>query len=177
MIKKRVILGTNLPTLNLTGDYMRNSYHRPEYFNGDAASWIAGVQLVIPLFSGLSSKYQRQSLDSQKKQLEYNKENIEHQTTLNQVGSRANLEAAQASIVSGEEALRLATASLNEAKRLYRLENVDLLQFLAVQQAYVQAEQTLNTTKFNYITALVTYYSALGQSLNGLVALLEDKKQ
>ena len=173
--QKRVVLGPSLPNLNFTADYMWNSYQRPEYFNGHYSAWVVGLQLVVPLFSGLSSVYQMRSLDSQKIQLEYNKQNIEHQTTLIQVTSRANLEAAQASIVSGEEALKLATASLNEANRLYRLANVDLLQFLAVQQAHVQAVQTLDSAKFNYITALGNYYASFGQSLRGLVDLLEGK--
>jgi len=173
--QRRVVLGPNLPSLNLAADYMWNSYQTPEFFSRNYSSWFAGVQLVIPIFSGLSSFYQRQSFDSQKIQLEYNMENVEHQSKLFQVTSRANLEAAQASILSGEEALKLATASLNEANRLYRLENIDLLQFLAVQQAHVQAEQTLNTTKLNYISALGNYYASYGQNMNGLVELLENK--
>jgi outer membrane protein len=175
--QKSVVLGPNLPSLNLSADYMWNSYQRPEYFSGNYSSWVAAVQLVIPIFSGLSSVYQRQALDSQQIQLEYNVANIENQTTLNQVTSRASLEAAQASIVSGEEALKLATASLNEANRLYRIANIDLLQFLTVQQAYVQAQQTLDATKFNYIAALGNYYVSSGQSLGGLLDLLDKVKQ
>lgn len=173
--QKEIVLGPHLPSINLTADYMWNSYQRPEFFSGNYSSWVAAIQLVIPIFSGLSSVYQRQALDSERIQLEYGMQNIENQTKLNQVTSRANLEGAQASIVSGEEALKLATASLNEANRLYRIENIDLLQFLTVQQAYVQAEQTLNATKYNYIAALGNYYVSSGQRLNDLVDLLENK--
>jgi outer membrane protein TolC len=50
---------------------------------------------------------------------------------------------------------------------------MDFFQFFQVQQAYVQAEQSLNAYKYNYITALANYYIASGQDLPKLVQVLE----
>lgn len=170
---KRVRLGQHLPTLSLLGEYGYSSYKAADLFDAYTAGWYAGVQLTIPLFSGLSSIYEQRSLTSQQLQLEYQKRAVEDQITFQQVSNRKKLEAAHASILTGVEALKLATASSNEAQRIYRQSRMDFFQFFQVQQAYVLAEQSLNSYKYNYITALANYYIASGQDLPKLVQVLE----
>jgi outer membrane protein len=171
--QKMITIGTNLPNIALTGDYFYNAYTQSDLFQGESASWSVGVALTIPIFSGLSSIYQLRGLASQKTQLEYNRVNIENSTNLNQVSSRKNLETAKDAIIQGKEALRLAIDSSNEARRKYQLATIDFLQFLTVQQTYVQTEQSYNQFKFNYVQALANYYVASGQDINKLVDLLE----
>ena len=75
--------------------------------------------------------------------------------------------------MTGTEAFKLALDSYKEARRNYTLATIDFVQFLSVQQAYAQAEQALNTYRYNYIAALGNYYAASGQNMQQLVDLLE----
>lgn len=173
--QKRVSLGQNLPNLVAIADYQMNSPDQVTLVQNDNShSWFIGLQLNIPIFSGLSSIYQQRSLQSQETQLEFERVNTQNQLTLQQVSNRKNLESAHQTIVSGDEALKLAVASSNEAKRNFRLGTIDLVQFFSVEQAYVQAESSLNTEKYNYLVALGNYYAACGQDLSKLVDLLES---
>ena len=171
--QKRVALGQSLPNVSLSGDYIYNSSKKSDLFDSSSESWQIGLQLTIPIFSGLTTLYQQRSLASQQTQFELDRVNLRSQFYLQQVSSLKQLESADQSIRSGEEALRLATASSNEAKRNFRLATIDSLQFLSVEEALVQAEQSLNLSKYNYIVALTNYFVASGQPLDSLVALLE----
>ncbi|MGZ3771709.1 MAG: TolC family protein, partial [Bdellovibrio sp.] len=87
--------------------------------------------------------------------------------------SRKKLETAQASIETGKEALKLAISSVNEARRSFNFANIDFFQFLTVQKGYVEAQQSLNQYKYDYIVALTNYFAASGQDMEKLVELLE----
>jgi outer membrane protein TolC len=171
--QKRELWGQNLPYLSIIGNYTYSSYKQSDWINQDANSWGIGLQLTIPLFSGFSTFYQQRALESQKLQLQYEKTAELDQVSYQQVTSRKNLETARSSIATGEEALKLALASQKEAQRNYNFATIDFLQFLSVQQAYIQAEQSLNLYKYNYIVALGNYFAASGQSMQQLVDLLE----
>lgn len=175
--QKRVALGQNLPYLSLQADYLFSSYKRDDLFENTSSSWAATVNLTIPLFSGLSSIYQQQVLNANKSKLEFDRQNIVNTTDLNQVSARKNLETAEQSIIEGREALRLAVASSDEARRMFKLATIDFLQLLTIEQAYVQAEQAFNTYKYNYVAALATYYVNSGQDLGALVQTLEGANQ
>jgi outer membrane protein len=171
--QRQVLWGQNLPSLALIGDYNFLSYKRSDLFDSSANAWYLGLQLTIPLFSGLSSFDQRRALGSQKLQAQYNLKNIENQLSLQQVTSRKNLESAVQAIESGSEALRLAKASSDEASKNYRYATIDFVNFLSVQKEYILAEQTLDRYKFNYVLALADYYSVSGQDLMKFVDMLE----
>jgi outer membrane protein len=171
--EKRVALGTNLPTLNLGADYTYSAFKRSDLFDKNANGWDVFLTLNIPLFSGFSSIYQQQALNAQKYALEYSRQEIVNNTNLNQVSSRKQLETAEQSILEGREALRLAVASSDEARRLFRFATIDFLQLLTIEQAYVQAESSFNTYKYNYVVALANYFVNSGQDLNRLIDILE----
>lgn len=171
--QRQVMWGQNLPNLSLFGNYNFTNYKQSDLFDDSANSWNFGVQLTIPLFSGLSTIYQNRSLLSQRLQLEFDKKNVENQVAYQQITSRKNLETAKDSIITGIDALKLAEASSNEARRNFRNATIDFVQLLTVEQAFVQAEQTLNSSRYNYITALANYYASSGQDMAKLVALLE----
>jgi len=175
--QRQVMWGQNLPNVSLFGNYNYTSYKQADLFDASANSWNFGILLTIPLFSGFSTLYQDRSLLSQRLQLELDKQNVENEVSYQQITSRKNLETAKSSIVTGTEALRLAEASSNEARRNFRNATIDFVQLLTVQQAFVQAEQTLNASRYNYILALANYYAASGQDMAKLVALLERTNQ
>jgi outer membrane protein len=171
---KQMTLGKNLPNLALIGDYNYSNFKKEDLFNSYSNGWYVGLQLTIPIFSGFSSFYEQRQLTSQRLQLEFDKKYVESTVTYKQVTNRKLLETASNSINSGTEALKLAIATSDEAKRNYRYATIDFLQFLTVEKDYVQAEQDLNKQKFQYITALADYYSASGQDMSRLVSILES---
>lgn len=175
--QKRTLWGQNLPYLELLGSYAFTNTKESELFTQPANSWMIGLQLTIPLFSGLSTVYQSRALNSQMLQAQLDKRYQEDQANLQRINNKKNLETARDSIETGESALKLAKDSLKEAKRNYGLATIDYLQYLSVQQQYVQAEQSLNTYKYNYIVALGNYYAATGQEMNRLVTLLEKTQR
>lgn len=120
--------------------------------------------------------YEQSAYSSQRMQLEFSQKNTISSINFKQVNARKNLETAYNSIVSGEEALKLATASNEEAKKNYRYATIDLLQLLTVQQAYAQAEQSLNDEKYSYINAVTEYFTSSGQDLTRLSSILEREK-
>lgn len=175
--QKRTLWGQNLPYLSLIGNYSFSSYKQSDWLSSDANSWGVGLQVTIPIFSGLSTVYQERALDSQKMQLSLDKISVSNQVEFQQITNRKNLENAKNSIMTGETALKLASAASKEAQRNYSLTTIDFLQFLSAQQAYLQAEQALNGYKFNYIVALGNYYAAYGQDMQQLVDLIEKANQ
>ncbi len=170
---KNVNLGQNLPSLQLIGSYSWNSYTSSSLFDSANNSWGVGLQLTIPLFSGLSVLYQQEAYTSLKYQYEFEKKNQEALAQLYQITNRKNLESALDSIRTGVDALKLAIQSSEEAKKNFRLATIDFLVFLNVQNSYVQAEQALNVNKYNYIAAMADYYASMGQDMSHLVTILE----
>jgi outer membrane protein TolC len=167
-------LGAHMPSLNANADYYYGSTKQADLFANTSSSWAVGLTLTIPIFSGFSSFYQQQGFNSQRLQLEYERANIENSANLQQVTARKNLETAALGISQGKETLKIATQASGEARRMFRLSVIDLMQFLEVQRSYVEAESMLNKSKFNYLTALVAYFVASGQELNRLVDVLEE---
>ena len=171
---KATSLGSHMPSLAATADYYYNSTKQADLFADTASSWAVGLTLTIPIFSGFSSYYQQQGYNSQRLQLEYERSSIENSASLQQVTARKNLETASQGIVQGKETLKIATQASDEARRMFRLSVIDLMQFLEVQTSYVQAESALNNSKYNYLAALVAYFVASGQELDRLVDVLEE---
>lgn len=174
--QRKLLWGQNLPYLNLVGNYAFTSFDDSTLFEQTANSWQVGLQLTIPLFSGLSTVYQNRALLSSQLQLKFERRFIEDQFTLQQINNRKNLENAYSSIQTGEIALNLAQKSLDEAKKNYLRGTVDYLQYLSVQQQHVVAEQSLNSYKYNYIVAMTNYYVSHGQDMSALVALIEKNQ-
>lgn len=172
---KRVALGQNLPYLSLVGTYSFASYKKEELYNPASNSWYLGLKLTVPLFSGFSTIYEQSQFSSQLIQLEAKKRDGINLINFKQVTSRKNLETAHNSIRSGEEALKFAIASHDEAKKNYKYAMIDFLQLSTVQQSYVQAEQSLNEEKYNYVKAVINYFVSSGQDLNQLAAILEKR--
>jgi outer membrane protein TolC len=167
-----VTLGKNFPTIKLLGDYLYTNYKKAEMFSDYSRAWVIQLQLSIPLFSGFSSNQEKAILNSQESQLRIAKHDLENSLVLKQVSSLRNLETTETSMVSSELAVKLADEAQNEASRLYKLSQIDFLQFLSVQQAALQAKSSLDQLKYQSIIAYTNYFVATGQPLNVLVDIL-----
>ncbi|MEA9355762.1 TolC family protein [Bacteriovorax sp. PP10] len=173
---RSVTLGKEYPTVRLIGDYIYSNYKKPDLFSDYSNAWAIQLQLTIPLFSGLSSFSEKQILESQGSQLKISKRNLENDLSLKQVSSFKNLQSSEASLVSSTLAVKLAEESQAEATRIYRLSQIDFLQFLTVQQAALQAKTSLDLLKYQNIIAYSNYFVATGQPLSVLVNILTNDK-
>lgn len=167
-----VVLGKHFPTIRLIGDYLYNNYKKADLFSDYSHAWAIQLQLTIPLFSGFSSNQERAIIASQDSQLRIARNDLENSLSLKQVSSLRDLETSEASLVSSESAVKLAEEAQNEGSRLYKLSQIDFLQFLTVQQSALQAKSSLDKLKYQSIVAYSNYFVASGQSLSGLVEIL-----
>jgi outer membrane protein TolC len=167
-----VTLGKDFPTLKLVGDYLFTNYKKAEIFSDYSHSWAIQLQLSIPIFSGFSSNQEKAILASQDAQLRISRRDIENALSLKQVSSLKNLETTENSLVSAEAAVKLSEQSQNEANRIYKLSQIDFLQFLVIQQAALQAKTSFDNLKFQSLIAYSNYFVATGQSLGTLVDIL-----
>jgi HAE1 family hydrophobic/amphiphilic exporter-1 len=170
--QKDASLGQYLPSLQFSGSLTRNTFRRADMLNSAADSYNATLTLNIPLFNGLSSIYEKQSFNSQARQLAFQEEQLRQNLSLAQVQAREALQVARRKIEISTKAQELAKASLEEAKRNYRLATIDFLQFLQVQQAFAEAENALDQARFEYLQALAQGARAMGIGLPSLVNLL-----
>ena len=176
--EKSVTLGKNLPNLKLIGDYNFINYTKADLLEPASNSWSMQILLSVPIFSGLSSVFERRALNSRDTQLEFQERNVTNAAVLEQIKSRKSLESAEASLASAEEAAKLARESLNEARREYRFGIIDFLQFLQVEAQDFEAATSLLQLRYDAINASANYFAASGQPLDTLVDLLskETKK-
>lgn len=167
-----VTLGKYFPNIKLVGDYLYNNYKKADLFSDYSHAWAISLQLTIPLFSGFSSSQERAILASQDSQLRIARHDLETSLSLKQVSSLRDLETVEASLVSSESAVKLAEQAQDEGGRLYRLSQIDFLQYLTVQQSALQAKTNFDKLKYQSIVAYSNYFVASGQSLDKLVDVL-----
>lgn len=167
-----VTLGKDYPTLKLVGDYLYNNYKKADLFSDYSHSWAVSLQLSVPLFSGFSSYQEKNLISSQQYELRIARRNIENDLGLRQVTSLKNLQTSETSLLSASAAVKLANESQLEAGRIYKLSQIDFLQFLSVQQAALQARSSFDLLKFQNIVAYTNYFVATGQPLGVLVDIL-----
>jgi len=172
--QKNFVMGKHYPSVELVGDYLYNNYKKADLFSAYSKSWAVALQFHIPLFSGFSSYAERSILASRDLQLKIARRELENNLIFDQANSLKTLKNAEASLVSAESAVKLSTQAQNEANRLYRFSQIDLLKFLSVQQDALQALSNLDTLKYQSIVAYSNYFSSSGQPMHKLVDILSE---
>jgi outer membrane protein len=174
--QKDMAYGKHLPNVQLLGNYGSQTYVASQLTDASANGWSLMLQLTVPLFSGFQSIDERRSFGEQDRQLGYSGQDLENTLALNQVQSLKSLQSAGASLVSAEEAAKLADQEIAEVRRQYRLGTIDFVQFLTVEQSALQAYSSLDTIKYNNIIAFSQYFVATGQPLSILIDALQEAK-
>lgn len=171
--EKSTALGKHLPQLKLIGDYAFLNYTKSDLLDPASNSWSVQVALTVPLFSGLSSIYERRALSSREAQLDFEEANLRNDLNLKQIQSKKSLEAAEASLVAAEQAADLAKQSMVQGRSDFRLGIIDFLQYLQVQESQLEAALSLNQLKYDNIVAYSNYYAASGKPMSELIDILE----
>jgi outer membrane protein TolC len=171
--KNKVALAKYWPQLSFIGQYGRVSNTRADLFNDYANAWAYGLELTIPIFSGLSSVAEGNAYASQLKQIEIQEGRLKDSVAYTETKALHDLQAAESIIGTSENALDLANQSVKEAQRNYKLSTIDYLQFLTVQQSLLESLVSYQTAELTYITATAKYLAATGHSVSDLVKVLE----
>jgi outer membrane protein TolC len=173
--RKDVVLGKHWPSVDLVGAWGRSSYVKSELLDERASAWNFGVEVAIPLFSGLSSIHERRQLAARARQAQIEATRARDSTALEQVKARKALETAVSVQVSRKAAFELSRELLREAQRSYRLSTVDYAQFLAAQRAAYEAELAHEQASHDFIQAMARYMAASGMKLDALIRTLDSR--
>jgi outer membrane protein len=170
-----VQMAPNNPSASFQAGWGDNAYVKSNLLDQGSTSWSFGLFVTIPIFSGLSSYYQKAALLSQQQQNRYAQQTTLDTLSFNQVQSERDLDTAMANLKSAKSAADLGAASLKEAQRDFRLQTINYIQLLTSQQTYLQAESSFVTAEYSYISAIANYFVASGIPLSHLVDVLEAK--
>jgi outer membrane protein len=166
---ENIQLAVNNPTLSLLGNYGRNSYTKTDLLDDENASWTVGLQLNIPLFSGLSSIYQRRVLASQKIEMEKDDVSLNDTQAALEISTEKNVEVAKNQLDQNKLAAQYGQESLAEADKDWRMATISYTQYQTSEQAYLTAETNYYQSQYNYILAIANYFAAVGTPLDRLV--------
>ena len=175
--EREIELSKHYPQLNLLGNYGRTTNRKVDLFDDQFTGWSVGLQLSIPIFTGLSSVSDRKSLSSKKRVFDLQVYDAEEQQGLQEIQAAQTFETAKAMLKSTRSAHQLATESLKEAQNKYRVSTLDYAQFLSIQQNYLDAELAYDQAKYNAWVSMSQYFDALGFSQNEVVRLYEESKK
>jgi len=162
---KDVDLATDMPNLFLNGKGGYQSPDVPNMWNSSSQYYQIGLNLTIPLFSGLSSVSKRRSYEDQKyaaeKQLQSDKDSL-----------RVKIEQAMNNIRSTQVQLEFAVKAVKEARGALDLANKGYKEGIAAvtdvtqnQTTRYNAEQKFITAQFSYLNALLTLRQNMGIDL------------
>lgn len=157
-----VSLGKHWPELRLNGTIGRTGFKKSDLTDSSANLWTAGLQLNVPIFSGLSYFFEKGSLQSQSLQLKYQEQELRNQLSSNQVKFLQDLRSSESVITYSKAAYELADQSVKEAKRQYKLAAIDYVQFLTTEQKMIDSELALDQARFEYLSLLTKYFRAYG---------------
>lgn len=169
-------LGTHWPSVYGSGAIGRTAFKKGDLFHDTNTAWSLGVSLSVPLFSGLSYWWDRQSLGSQERQLQWQEQSLRNDFSVKQVRALKDLQSSEVVVNASEEAVALAKAAVDEAKKNYRLATIDYLQLLQAEENLLKAELSFEQAKYDYIQLLGNYFSVNGYPIDLLVSQLTRPK-
>jgi outer membrane protein len=169
---RTVQMAVNYPNLSAFGTFGRAAYTKSDLFNDYSNQWTLGLQLAIPLFTGLSSYRQREVLASQEAELHFQQDDLNNQMNYNEVNTEQLFESAISVLKSSEEAFKLADAALIESQKNYRLQTINMLTLVTIEQNYLAASSSFDNAKYQYILAAGNLFVARGIPMSDLVAML-----
>jgi len=174
---RNVSLAKHYPQLSATGTWGRSAFSRQDLVNGFSTAWNLGLQLSIPLFSGLSSVSERRQLTSQEAQLAISEYKTTDASALNQIRADKELVLRRELVAANRKAAELSVESLKEAEKNYRLQTADFLKLLQAQQNHLDAQVSFDQAKYNFIVAVAKYFAATGLPLDEVITWLDKGKQ
>ena len=169
-------LSSHLPSVNVVGNWGIQSLATATLFNRDAAAWNIGLQVNIPIFTGLSSIYERRAFASKISQQQIDEERSRSQLSFQLDQARKELEYSRAVMKASETALKTAREAEAYARETRRQATANYLQvFLALRSA-LDAETAYEQTKQAYLVSILNYLKAAGLSHQPFIEALAQRQ-
>lgn len=169
-----VVMAEHWPSLNLVGSLGRSGNTGGSLFNTDNTAWSVGLNLAVPLFSGLTSFRKREVLASQYAQLIVQEKRTRDQIVLERLQTARDFESVTVVLKGRKDALEIARQAFATAQRMYGLGTVTYSSLFETQNALISAELAYAQTQLDYILKLTKKYIAYGRPVRELVALIAN---
>ncbi|MDB5037098.1 MAG: outer membrane protein [Bacteriovoracaceae bacterium] len=163
------------PQLNAVGSWGKTGYKLNSLVDDYATIWSAGVQLTVPIFTGLGSIHDAHVYESRVAQLQIEDVQLRQNVSTDQITAKENLDTAWSVIHFSEITLDLAKKTVADARQKYKTATIDYIRLLTAEQSLLDAEVSFDQAKFNYISALTTYFQKSGYPLETLVQILSEQ--
>ncbi len=171
---RSVSMAAHLPKLSFVGQYGRLTYVKTDLLDSNATNWMIGLQLTVPIFTGLSSLSERSALASQQKQLELTETKLSDTVFVNEIQTEKDVEVAQTQMIASEEAARFGEEGMKEAEKDFKLSTISYIQYQSSLQAYLDSESNYYQSKYRYIVAIAKYFNAIGVPISNLISKLDE---
>ncbi len=171
---REATLAKHYPRLDLVGVWARSANRKSDLLDGDRGNFYGGVELSVPLFSGLSSFRERSMLSSQEAQLSIEERKLRDSFRLNRVQVSENLSSTHSMMDANRKALKQAEEALDVATRTYRLGTSTYVQVSEAQKNLTDAELAMDQARFNKVIQMAEYSVAFGWPLENFIAMIES---
>ncbi len=171
--QRAVSMAVHFPKLDAFARWGRNTFRRSDLLDSDATQTELGLELKVPLFSGLTSVFDRRILSHNEAILRIEERRLRDSFELERVRAEKNFRFALTQAQTYQLALRQAEESVRVANRTYRLGTSTYLQVSDAQKNLAEAEINFETAQFEVLQKVSDLYVAFGWPLEEWVDQLD----
>ena len=160
----------NYPQVLLNAQIQKLTTAKMELLSDDTTSWNVGLKLSIPLFTGLSSVFERRAIYAKTLELQNQEQKIKDDAALRRLRANRNLKLALLRINTSEKTLEIAKRSLAVARKDHRLGRATYTPVAEASDSLVAAELDLHQSYFDLIHGLSSVCVAYGLGFDELLS-------
>jgi len=166
-------MAVHLPRLDAYARWGRNTYRRSDLLDSDATQTQIGLDLQIPIFSGLGSVFDRRALAAEESIARIEDRKLSDTFELERVKAEKSFRFSLTQAQTYQQALAQAEESVRVANRTYRLGTSTYLQVSDAQKNLAEAEINFETAQFEVLQKTSDLYVAYAWPLEEWVDSLE----
>ncbi len=155
------------PSLSAVGGYNYQAQH--DHFDFNDYFWIntatAGLQLQIPIFSGLTRKNRIEQAQVEMQKIEVQKNNLERSLTVQVENALEQIQQVQQRVNAQERNIEQAKKGYKIAQKSYESGTINIVELNDAELALSQARMNYLTAIHDYLTALVDYEKIVDKNL------------
>lgn len=164
-VQKRLNFGDHLPSLSLRGKWGYSSLDRESFGEEDTKATELAVAISIPIFSGLTSVYQRRADSEKIAAAEKSRESFLRQLKAEVTQYYQELQEAEALLKNARQWSRSASTALKEAMESYRLGLIDNFQVVQLQTGEEAALLAESEALVAHHLAWIHWNQAIGKDI------------
>lgn len=160
----------SLPTLSLIGNYTYSDSIGLQ----NISSWMVGVQVAVPLFTGFANTYQIHAAEEQVAQQAANRDKLDQTIALDVWRAYFNLQTAKETLRSTEDLLASATQAEQVALGRYKAGAGNIVELLNAEASLASARFQSVQAQYNWRIGKAQLAQAIGRLDLGEVAMSEN---